>query len=98
MEFIQFEADDLDQKQHKTDEEEIDLLAENDYFFDDDSVQEESEEPSFYRFVNQTRELNEALNCRIDRQDLQPEMFFAESRENFDFDEFDESVKLSDKF
>ena len=98
MEFIQFEADDLDQKQHKTDEEEIDLLAENDYFFDVDSVQEESEEPSFYRFVNQTRELNEALNCRIDRRDLQPEMFFAESRENLDFDEFDESVKLSDKF
>ena len=25
-------------------------------------------------------------------------MFFAESRENLDFDEFDESVKLSDKF
>ena len=76
MEFIQFDADDLDQKQHKTDEEEIDLLAENDYFFDDESVQEESEEPSFYRFVNQTRELNKALNCddgsRLDRRDLQP--------------------------
>ena len=98
IEFIQFEADDLDQKQHKTDEEEIDLLTENDYVIDDESVHEESEEPSFYRFVNQTRELNEALNCRIDRRDLQPEMFIAESRENLDFDEFDESVKLSDKF
>ena len=41
----------------------LNLLAEDDDFIDGESVQEESEELSFYRFVMQTRDLNEALNC-----------------------------------
>lgn len=94
MEFINFEADDLD-------EEQLDLLAENDVI-DDESVQEEIEEPSFCRFVNQTRDLNEALNCDnrfcLGWRDLQPEMFISEGRENNDFNELNGSAKLSNKF
>lgn len=78
------------------------MLAEDDDFIDEESIQEESEEPRFYRFINQNRDLNEVLNCddgsRLDRRDLLPEIFIAEGRENVDFNEFDESTKLSDKF
>ena len=66
------------------------MLAEDGDFINDKSVQEESEEPSFYRFINQTWDLNEALNCddgsRLGRRDLQSKMFIAEGRENVDFD------------
>lgn len=47
IEFIQFEAGELDQNPHEYDEEELDFLAENDDFIDDESVQEQSEEPRF---------------------------------------------------
>ena len=76
IEFIQFEAGKLDQNPHEYDEEKLDFLAENDDFIDNESLQEQSEEPKSQRFVNQTRELNEALNyddgSRLDRCDLQP--------------------------
>ena len=102
MEFIWFEEEDLDQNRQKNDEEELNLPAEDDDFVDEKSIQEESEEPSFYRFINQTRDLNEVLNCddgsRLERRDLLPEMFIAEGRENVDFNEFDERAKLLDKF
>lgn len=102
MEFIWFEEEDLDQNRQKNDEEELNLPAEDDDFIDEKSIQEESEEPSFSRFINQTRDLNEVLNCddgsRLERRDLQPEMFIAEGRENVDFNEFDERAKLLDKF
>ena len=62
MESIWFEAGDLDQNRQKNDEEELNLLAEDDDFIDEESIQEESEEPRFYRFINQTRDLNEVLN------------------------------------
>ena len=102
MEFIWFEEEDLDQNRQKNDEEELNLPAEDDDFIDEKSIQEESEEPSFSRFINQTRDLNEVLNCddgsRLERRDLLPEMFIAEGRENVDFNEFDERAKLLDKF
>lgn len=102
MEFIWFEEEDLDQNRQKNDEEELNLPAEDDDFVDEKSIQEESEEPSFSRFINQTRDLNEVLNCddgsRLERRDLLPEMFIAEGRENVDFNEFDERAKLLDKF
>ena len=102
MEFIWFEEEDLDQNRQKNDEEELNLPAEDDDFVDEKSIQEESEEPSFYRFINQTRDLNEVLNCddgsRLERRDLLPEMFIAEGIENVDFNEFDERAKLLDKF
>lgn len=102
MEFIWFEEEDLDQNRQKNDEEELNLPAEDDDFVDEKSIQEESEEPSFYRFINQTRDLNEVLNCddgsRLERRDLLPEMFIAEGMENVDFNEFDERAKLLDKF
>lgn len=81
MEFIWFEEEDLDQNRQKNDEEELNLPAEDDDFVDEKSIQEESEEPSFYRFINQTRDLNEVLNCddgsRLERRDLLPEMFIV---------------------
>ena len=102
MEFIWFEEEDLDQNRQKNDEEELNLPAEDDDFVDEKSIQEESEEPSFYRFIKQTRDLNEVLNCddgsRLERRDLLPEMFIAEGIENVDLNEFDERAKLLDKF
>lgn len=59
MEFIHFDADDL--SSNLEDDDEQILSPKNDNFIDD-SVQEGSESPSFYRFVNQTRNLDEALN------------------------------------
>lgn len=94
MESIHFEADNL--SSNLEDDDEQILSPKNDNFIDD-SVQEGSESPSFYRFVNQTRDLDEALNDN-DQRDLQPEMSLAESRENVTFDEFDDASNLSDKF
>ena len=57
----------------------------NDNLIDDESAQEEDESHSFFRFVNQTGDLDEALNddnqWHLDSRDLQPEMFLTESRE-----------------
>ena len=56
---------------------------------------------SFYRFVNQTRDPHEALNCddksHVDHRDLQPEMYVSEPRENVEFDNFYDSAKQSKK-
>ena len=94
MESIHFEADNL--SSNLEDDDEQILSPKNDNFIDD-SAQEGSESPSFYRWVNQTRDLDEALNDN-DQRGLQPEMFLAESRENVTFDEFDDASNLSDKF
>lgn len=94
MESIHFEADNL--SSNLEDDDEQILSPKNDNFIDD-SAQEGSESPSFYRFVNQTRDLDEALNDN-DQRDLQQEMSLAESRENVTFDEFDDASNLSVKF
>ena len=56
---------------------EEDILFENDNFIDDKSLEGDSTQPSFYRFVNQTRDPREALKCNdqshVDHRDLQPE-------------------------
>lgn len=78
------------------------FFPENDEFIDDDSVLGDTTHPCFYRFVNQTRDLNENLNCddqlHLDRRDLQPEMYICEPRQNVEFDDFDKNAELSDKF
>ena len=62
MEFINFEAIDSDQESQENFEEK-DILSENDNFIDDKSAERDTKQPSFYRFVNQTRDPQEALNC-----------------------------------
>lgn len=70
----------------------------------DDSIQKEEEDdsPRFYRFVNQTRDVSEALNdddkSKLDVCDLQSEMFYDIKREFVEFDEFDGYQKPSSKF
>ena len=100
MEFIHFETD--DSSLNLEDDDELIFSPQNVNLIDDDSVQEEDESPSICRFVNQTRNLDEALDddnqSHLDRRDLQPEIFFTESRENVEFDEFNEADKWSDKF
>ena len=100
MDFINFEADDWNLN-FEDDDEQI-LTPQNDNFIDDDSGQEKDESPSFYKFVNKTRDLDEALNnddqSHLDRCDLRPEMVLAESKENVQLDEFNEADKCSNKF
>lgn len=78
------------------------FFFEIDEFIDDESVQEGSTQPTFYRFINQIRNLSDALNCddqsHPDTCDLQPQLYIPEPRENIDFNDCDESTKLSDKF
>ena len=57
MEYINFEAD--VENETASSDEEFSLLAEEDSFIDDSA---KNESPTFYRFVNQTRDLAEALN------------------------------------
>ena len=101
MEFVNFEAIDSDQESQENFEEE-DILSGNDNFIDDKSVEGDTTQPSFYRFVNQIRDLQEALNCdgqsHVDHRDFQPEMYLCEPRENVEFDNFEDSAKLSEKF
>ena len=101
MEFINFEAIDSDQESQENFEEE-DILSGNDNFIDDKSVEGDTTQPSFYRFVSQTHDPQEALNCddqsHVDHRDLQPEMYICEPRENVEFDNFEDSAKLSEKF
>ena len=60
MEFIHFEADDLNL--NLEDDDELIFSPQHYNFIDDDSVQEEDESSSFYRFLNQMRDLDEALD------------------------------------
>ena len=60
MEFIHFETD--DSSLNLEDDDELFFSPQNDNLIDDDSVQEEDESPSICRFVNQTRNLDEALD------------------------------------
>ena len=60
MEFIHFETD--DSSLNLEDDDELIFSPQNDNLIDDDSVQEEDESPSICRFVNQMRNLDEALD------------------------------------
>ena len=96
MEFNHLVADDSNWNLEDNDEQIF--PPQNDNFIDDNSAQEEDESPSFFRFVNQTGDLDEALNyddqSHLDSRDLQPEMFLTESRENVEFDEFNKTDKF----
>lgn len=52
--------------------------------------------------MNQTHDPAEAVNdddgLRLDRRDLQPEMFYCINREHVEFDEFDGNQKCAEKF
>ena len=97
MEYINFKAKD----ENANDNEEVVFLDHEDENFIDDSGQEDSQPPRFYRFVNQTRDPVEAVNdddgYKVDKPDLQPEMFYCIKRERVEFDEFDDSKKCAEK-
>ena len=80
MKFINFEAIDSDQDSQENCEEQ-NFFSKNDEFIDDESVHGDTTHPYFYRFVNQTRDPNDNLNCNdqlhLDRRDLQPEMYIC---------------------
>ena len=99
MDYVGFEA----KAENGSDEELVFLEKLNDNNFIDDSIQKEAEDaPSFYRFVNQTRDVSEALNddniTKLDIRDLQPEMFYHVKGEFVEFDKFDGYKKCSNKF
>ena len=100
-EFINFAAVDSDKKSRKNFEEK-NTFSENDNFIDDKSIEKDTTQPSFYRFVNHTRDPQEALNCNdqshVDHRDLQPEMYIYEPRQHVEFYDFEDSAKLSEKF
>lgn len=55
-----FKANDLNENFGDDDEQRFSPQKDN--FIDDDSVQEEDESPTFYKFVDQTQNLDEAIN------------------------------------
>ena len=97
MDYINFEAE--VEHENASSGERFSLSAQKDNFIDD-SVDDQS--PSFYRFVNQTRDPIEALDddgrSHLDRWDLQPEMFLTMNRENVEFDDFRDAYKCAQKF
>ena len=81
MESIKFELED----ENASDNEELAFSDNEGENFIDNSYQEDNQSPSFYRFMNQTRDTAEAVNdhdgSHLDRHDLKPEMFYC-IREN----------------
>ena len=77
-------------------------FSDNENNFIDDSNEECSQPPSFYRFVNQTSDPVEAVNdddgSQFDRRYLQTEMFFSIDTEHVEFEEFDDAKKCAEKF
>lgn len=100
MDYVDFEAE----VEYVNDSNEEFMFSENliDDKLIDDSIQEENDQPSFYRFVNQTQDPDQALNdddkSKLDVCDLQSEMFYDIKREFVEFDEFDGYQKPSSKF
>ena len=93
MEYINFEADEGNQNLSSDDE--FSLSPPNDNFINDCV---ENDPPSFYRFVNQSWNLAEALDnddqSHLHRRDLQPEMFFAEKRQHVEFDDLTKRLSV----
>lgn len=97
MEHIKFEAE----HENANDKEELVFSDHEDENFIDYSNQEDNQLPSFYRFLNQRRDPIEAVNddgSKLDKQDLQLEMFYCIKREHLESDEFDDSKKYAEKF
>ena len=120
MDFIDFEAieDGCNEDLIFSDDGNKDISKVDDTFIDD-SKQKENE-PDFYgsidqkrdlnelgsykKFVNQTRDLREAIYGEsdnvtfVDKRDLQPELYPVESRESVIFDDFLGHEKFAEKF
>ena len=100
MDYVDFEAE----VEYVNDSNEEFMFSENliDDKLIDDSIQEENDQPSFYRFVNQTQDPDQALNddnkSKLDVHDLQPKVFYDIKRVFVEFDEFDGYQKYADKF
>ena len=61
-----------------------------------------SHSPSFYRFVNQSADPFEAVEdddgSKVDRCDLQPEMFLTKKRQQVEVDDFDDYQEYANRF
>ena len=98
MEYINFEAED----ENASDNEELVFSDHEGKIFIDNSSQENNQSPSFYRFVNQTRDPAEAVNeneeSHLDRGDSQPEIFYCVNREQAELREIDDYQKCVENF
>ena len=95
MEYINFEAE-------VDDEEELVFSDQKNENFIDDSNCNNIQSLSFYRFFNQSRDPAKAVEdddgSRLDRRDLQPEMFHTIKREQVEFDDFDDNQECANRF
>lgn len=76
------------------------FFSENDDFIDDKYIEGDTTQSNFCRFINQTRDPQEALNCDDQfhvHDHLHPEMYICKPRQNVEFNKFDDSVKLLEK-
>ena len=74
---------------------------ENESFIDDSNCNN-IQSLSFYRFANQSRNPVEAAEdddgFRLDRRDLQPEIFHTIKKEQAEFDDFDDNQECVNRF
>ena len=100
MEYINFEAE--VEAENVEDEEELVFSDQENENFIDDSNCNNIQSPSFYRFVNQSRDPVEAVEdddgSRLGRHDLKPDMFHAIKREQVEFDDFDDIQECANRF
>ena len=100
MEYINFEAE--VEAENVEDEEELVFSDQENENFIDDSNCNNIQSPSFYKFVNQSRDPVEAVEdddgSRLDRHDLEPEMFHTIKKEQVEFDDFDDNQECANRF
>ena len=100
MKYTNFEAE--VEEENVEDEEELVYSDQENENFIDDSKCYNIQSPSFYRFVNQLCDPVEAVEnndgSRLDRHDLQPEMFHTIKREQVQFDDFDDNQECANRF
>ena len=100
MEYINFEAE--FEAENVEDEEELVFSDQENENFIDDSNCNNIQSPSFYRFVNQSLDPVEAVEdddgSRLDRHDLEPEMFHTIKKEQVEFDDFDDNQECANRF
>ena len=101
MDYIDFEA--IVWNSYNSDKEIV--FSENlsdDKFIDDSNQKEEEDSPSFYRFVNLTRDTSQALNdddkSNLNVRNLQSKTFYHIKREFVEFNEFHGCGKCANKF
>ena len=100
MEYISFETE-VEAENVEDKKEFVFSDQENENFIDDSNCVN-IQSPSFYKFVNQSRDPIEAVEdddrSRLDRHDLKSDMFHAIKREQVEFDDFDNIQECANGF